>query len=95
MADSGVGRCSNEKEIATVHAAGPEDVDAAVSAARQAFRDPSWRDLSATGRGELLLKFAQLVERDAETMATIETWDNGIRRSTCRPRYMRPERPSC
>lgn len=69
---------SDEKEITSVHAAGPEDVDAAVKAARKAFKDPSWRDMSGTERGDLLYKLSQLVEQHRETLATIETWDNGM-----------------
>ena len=60
-----------------MHAAGAEDVDVAVKAARNAFKDPSWRDLSPTERGELLMTLAGLIERERETLATIETWDNG------------------
>lgn len=60
-----------------MYAASVEDVDKAVSAARKAFRDPSWRDISGTERGDLLLKLSALVEREKETLATIETWDNG------------------
>jgi aldehyde dehydrogenase (NAD(P)+) len=55
-----------------------EDVDKAVVAARKAFKDPSWRDISGTERGDLLLKLSTLVEREKETLATIETWDNGL-----------------
>ncbi|KAF2709749.1 aldehyde dehydrogenase-like protein [Pleomassaria siparia CBS 279.74] len=68
---------SDETEICSVYAAGPEDVDIAVAAARKAFKDPSWRDMDSTARGELLLKFAELIEKHRETLATIETWDNG------------------
>lgn len=68
---------SDETEIATVHAAGPDDVDAAVAAARAALKAPSWRAMASTDRGNLILKLASLVEAHAETLATIETWDNG------------------
>jgi len=68
---------SDESEIATVHAASATDVDTAVAAARKAFRDPSWRDILPSERGKLMLALAQLVEQHAETLATIETWDNG------------------
>ncbi|KAI9767126.1 MAG: mitochondrial aldehyde dehydrogenase [Geoglossum simile] len=68
---------TDETEIATVQAAGSGDVDIAVKAARKAFRDPLWRDISTSDRGSLLLKLAALVEEHAETLATIETWDNG------------------
>ncbi|KAJ5949102.1 aldehyde dehydrogenase-like protein [Penicillium verhagenii] len=68
---------SNETEIASVYAAGEEDVDIAVKAARKALKDPSWKGLSATERGEMMMKFADLIEQHRETLATIETWDNG------------------
>ena len=37
------------------------DIDAAVSAARKAFEDGPWARMSATDRGRLLLKSAQIV----------------------------------
>lgn len=68
---------SDESEIATVEAAGPEDVDDAVKAARAAFKSSAWRDMSPTDRGNLMIKLSQLIEQHAETLAAIETWDNG------------------
>ncbi|EXJ78132.1 aldehyde dehydrogenase (NAD+) [Capronia epimyces CBS 606.96] len=68
---------ATETEITSVYAAGPEDVDSAVQAARKALREPSWRNMHATERGDLLLKLASLVEEHAHVLATIETWDNG------------------
>lgn len=52
-------------------------MDIAVSAARQALNSEAWRDLPATDRGQLLIKLGNLVDDHAETLATIETWDNG------------------
>ncbi|KAI4198775.1 MAG: hypothetical protein LQ346_002703 [Caloplaca aetnensis] len=66
---------TTEEEITSVHSASAEDVDAAVSAARAAFK--TWRDVVPTERGGLMLKLADLVDKHAETLATIETWDNG------------------
>ncbi|OOF97988.1 hypothetical protein ASPCADRAFT_3052 [Aspergillus carbonarius ITEM 5010] len=68
---------SNEEEIVSVYAAGEEDVDIAVKAARKAFNDPSWKLLPSTERGILMQKLADLIEQHRETLATIETWDNG------------------
>ncbi|KAB8336704.1 hypothetical protein FH972_021014 [Carpinus fangiana] len=68
---------SDESEITIVEAGGPEDVDDAVAAARAAFKDSAWRDMSPTDRGNLMIKFSQLIEQHAETLAAIETWDNG------------------
>jgi aldehyde dehydrogenase (NAD+) len=52
-------------------------VDIAVKAARKALKDPSYRDLPGTDRGKLMAKLSDLVEQHAETLASIETWDNG------------------
>ncbi len=52
-------------------------MNAAVEAARKALKDPSWKQLPATDRGHLMLKLADLIEQHKETLATIETWDNG------------------
>ncbi|KAH9221003.1 putative aldehyde dehydrogenase [Leptodontidium sp. 2 PMI_412] len=68
---------TDETEIASVYAASVEDVDTAVAAARKAFKDPSWRDLSPTDRGNMMMKLSDLCEAHKETLATIETWDNG------------------
>jgi (Z)-2-((N-methylformamido)methylene)-5-hydroxybutyrolactone dehydrogenase len=56
---------------------GPEDVDRAVAAARRAFEDPAWRDLTQTKRGALLRRLGDLVGERAGELAEIETRDNG------------------
>ena len=53
------------------------DVDAAVAAARAAFRNPDWRKISASARGALLHRLGDLIAREAERLAAIETRDNG------------------
>jgi len=65
------------KPWALIPRAGVADVDKAVAAAQAAFRAPSWRGLSASARGALLRKFADLLAEDAERLARIETQDNG------------------
>jgi betaine-aldehyde dehydrogenase len=62
--------------LASVAAATPDDVDAAVQAARAAFEGP-WRRVSGRERGRLLRRFADLVRRDAERFAAIESLENG------------------
>lgn len=54
---------------------GQDEVNAAVEAARHAF--PAWAKLGPKKRGELLHKLAELVEENTETLANIETLDNG------------------
>lgn len=53
------------------------DVDKAVAAARKAFVDPNWRRISASARGAMLHRLGDLVAREAERLAGIETRDNG------------------
>ena len=65
------------KDWATFACAAPEDVDHAVAAARRALQDPAWRDLTQTARGQLLFRLAELVERNAERLARLETTDSG------------------
>ncbi len=62
---------------ATIPDAGAEDVDAAVRAARAAFEDPAWRGITASERGRLLLRLADLVEEHADRLGRIESRDNG------------------
>lgn len=61
-------------EVAEADAA---DVDKAVKAARAAFSSGEWSKMSATGRGELLYKLADLIEQNIEELARLETLDNG------------------
>jgi aldehyde dehydrogenase (NAD+) len=55
----------------------PAHVDAAVAAARAAFVSPAWREMNASARGRLLVRFADVVAANAERLAALETRDNG------------------
>src|SRR5438445_10384662 len=59
--------------------ASPEAIDRAVSAARRAFEDRSgaWRKMSATERGRLVWRLADLVEKHIDELAELETIVNG------------------
>lgn len=48
-----------------------------MKAARAAFLNPAWCDISPAERGQLLYKLADLVQQHEEQLATIETWDMG------------------
>lgn len=47
---------SNKKVLAKVSQAGPEDVDRAVKAARQAFENGPWKKMSASERSFFILQ---------------------------------------
>ena len=53
------------------------DIDAAVKAARRAFDSGPWSRLTASERGKLIWKLADLLEENLEEFATLETLDNG------------------
>jgi len=53
-----------------------EDIDRAVKAARKAFDGP-WSRMTASDRGKLIWKLADLLEQHLEEFATLETLDNG------------------
>ncbi len=53
------------------------DVNIAVTAARRAFQDGRWRNLHYRDKKRILFKLADLMERDAETLAVLESLDVG------------------
>jgi len=65
------------ERLADVALGGAGDIDLAVQAARRAFDDPAWRGMNAHDRSRVLLRLADLIERDAETLAVLECLDNG------------------
>jgi aldehyde dehydrogenase (NAD+) len=71
--------------IANVAEADAPDVDLAVKAARKAFHSKSpWRRMSASERGKLLNRLADLIEQNIEELATLESLDNGKPRHVAR-----------
>jgi phenylacetaldehyde dehydrogenase len=54
-----------------------QDIDAAVRAARKAFDQGPWRKLTASERGRLIWKLADLLEEHTEEFAYLESLDNG------------------
>lgn len=63
---------ATEEVIAQVQEADQADVDAAVQAARQAFKlGSTWRTMDASQRGLLLLKLADLIDRDRNYLAVL------------------------
>src|SRR4051794_2169151 len=67
---------ATEEIIATVASAGPEDLDAAVAAARAALEGP-WGALSARERGRLVRKLGERLLERADEVSRLETLHNG------------------
>jgi phenylacetaldehyde dehydrogenase len=63
--------------LARVAAGDERDIDDAVAAARAAFEAASWRLLPPSRRAALLLRLADLLERDVRALALLESLDAG------------------
>lgn len=56
---------------------GKSEAEAAIAAARRAFDDGRWSQLSGKARALVLLKVADLIEANADRMALLETLESG------------------
>lgn len=65
------------KPWALVARSNADDVDRAVAAAKAAFLEGPWPTLTASERGALLRRLADLVKDNVETLAIAESRDNG------------------
>lgn len=65
------------QEWSRIADASASEVDQAVLAARAALYDPAWRDISQTERGALLARLSDLVLKNTDRLALLETRDNG------------------
>ncbi len=66
------------------------DVNCAVEAAERAFFAPEWANMTATARGKLLMRLADLISEHADTLAKLETRDTGkiIRETSAQIAYV-------
>ncbi|MEO1108128.1 MAG: aldehyde dehydrogenase [Pseudomonadota bacterium] len=67
-----------------------EDVNQAVEAADRAFCAPDWAGITATARGKLLYRLADLIAENASRLAELETRDTGkiIRETSAQIAYV-------
>jgi phenylacetaldehyde dehydrogenase len=63
--------------IANVPEGDKADIDIAVAAARRTFDDGTWAKVSPSEKGRLLWRIADLIERNLEELAELESIDNG------------------
>lgn len=68
----------------------PEAVDVAVAAARRALTSGPWASMAGRERALLMRRLGELLTRDAEAMAQVETRDNGkiIRETTAQAKSL-------
>ena len=68
----------DNSEICKIRPANDAQVNEAIEAAYAAFRRPDWRKLTGREPGKLLYQLAQLLRRDLESFAILESIDTGI-----------------
>jgi aldehyde dehydrogenase (NAD+) len=64
------------EQFGTISAAGPEDIDNAVACAKASFR--TWSAVPGHVKAQLLLNLADLIQRDAQDLASLEAVDAGV-----------------
>jgi len=74
--DFSVTNPSNTKEITTSAYGEAADIDHAVKSARKAY-EGAWSALKPRERSKLIYRLADLIERDQEKLAVLESMDNG------------------
>lgn len=83
MCDSADGRVSDRMSpshgvlVSQAALGGPLETNAAIAAARAAFDDGRWRDLSGKDRAAVLLRVADLIEANVDRLALLETLESG------------------
>ena len=65
------------KPLASISEGAAEDIDLAVRAARRSFEAGSWRGLAPRARKKVLLRLADLLERNLTEFALLESLDTG------------------
>ena len=74
-----------EADWGRISDAGPADVDAAVTAAANAFADGRWSGRLAEERARVLFRLADLIERNAERLVRQQIFENGKLIAEMRP----------
>lgn len=68
---------STGEPCARISAGDSTDVEIAVASSRRAFTDVSWQNFTAVDRGRLLIRVSELINRDLEELAHLESLDTG------------------
>lgn len=67
----------NQEIIQSICEGDREDALAAIAAARRAFEDGKWSSMSGLDRGKLVLRIAELIRRDHNELAKLESLNTG------------------
>jgi len=67
----------NNQTWASFDCASEMDINLAVQSAKDALNNQSWKSMTASDRGKLLYKLADLIENNADNIGNIEAQDSG------------------
>ncbi|XP_058111169.1 aldehyde dehydrogenase family 2 member C4-like isoform X2 [Magnolia sinica] len=67
----------NGEVVARIAAGDKEDVELAIKAAREAFDHGKWPRMSGFERGRIMIKFADLIDQNAEELAALDCMNGG------------------
>jgi acyl-CoA reductase-like NAD-dependent aldehyde dehydrogenase len=67
-----------------------QDVDHAVAAARRAFENQAWRDMKPSARSKMLWRFGELIEKNIDELAMLESLNAGNTLKGAKNGDMRP-----
>ena len=62
---------ADETVLATIQRGSNEDIDLAIKAAQNAFNNGPWSRMSASERAQIMIRFADLVEKNADELAIL------------------------
>ncbi|MEM8872888.1 MAG: aldehyde dehydrogenase family protein [Planctomycetota bacterium] len=68
---------ADDSEIAQCPSGNKADIDKAVMAARRAFDNGPWTKMTASDRGTMIWRLADLLEKHADEFAALDALDNG------------------
>ena len=74
---------ATEEPVGSAPDAGPDDIDAAVQAARAAFRESGWPQLAPKERARYLRALADEFEKRNDELGALVTMENGMALSVC------------
>ncbi|HEV2425551.1 MAG TPA: aldehyde dehydrogenase family protein [Terriglobia bacterium] len=76
--------------LTTVPRGGAQDVDKAVAAARRAFENQAWRDMKPSARSRMLWRIGELIEKNLDELARLESLNAGKTLKGAKNGDMRP-----
>src|SRR5579859_1720448 len=76
--------------LTTVERGEAEDVNRAVRAARRVFENQSWRDMNPSARSKMLWRIGELIEKNLDDLARLESLNAGKPFKSARSGDMKP-----